>query len=479
MLNIIIFGTGSSAEKLLPTIDDNKVRIIAFSDNDKTKHHTTFYQYNIIPPEKIVEQNFDYIIIASQFSDEIMSQLLKLGIDYKSIIPMDYERHNWLMRIEYKNTHKIIKKKTQHPISKKLKFALINYNYSNYHGYALYKYIPQYILDKYEVDLIEKKDYRKLAVYDVICSSHFDGIYDSNKIHIEMWHGFPLKKMGILADEDLVKDEIEGRLINIQKRLQNTQLIFSYSSFYTTLFNSSFPSTYDKYAITGMPRNDLLFENNGMEKLQAITKKDLDKLNVLFYLPTWRKGKNEWVDSTRTWTRLFGFEDESENDIIQMIENNNLFLVVKLHPFEYNMYKDLEVFTHNQVYLLTDDELFKHKIHLYELLSAAKLLITDYSSVFFDTLLIDLPTIFAPTDLSEYEKNRGFLIDPYDVMTPGPTVNTLQELNKEITNVLNGVDRYKDKRELVKNIVFKYKDNKASERVWKEIDNYLTKLISN
>lgn len=47
-----------------------------------------------------------------------------------------------------------------------------------------------------------------------------------------------------------------------------------------------------------------------------------------------------------------------------------------------------------------------NQMDLYEILPHTDLLITDYSSVYFDYLLLDKPIVFTPTDLGEYSKNE-------------------------------------------------------------------------
>lgn len=62
-----------------------------------------------------------------------------------------------------------------------------------------------------------------------------------------------------------------------------------------------------------------------------------------------------------------------------------------------------------------------------DLLPAADLLITDYSSVLYEAALIDVPTVFYPYDLDYYEETRGFY-EPYETFVPGPIVKTPAEL---------------------------------------------------
>jgi len=99
-------------------------------------------------------------------------------------------------------------------------------------------------------------------------------------------------------------------------------------------------------------------------------------------------------------------------------------------------------------------------------LGYSDLLITDYSSVYFDYLLIDKPVIFVPTDIEEYSQKRGFLLEPYDFWTPGPKVYNQDNLLNSILANLNEPNKYKKERNLINSMINYYKDNKSSERVW-------------
>ena len=64
---------------------------------------------------------------------------------------------------------------------------------------------------------------------------------------------------------------------------------------------------------------------------------------------------------------------------------------------------------------------------LHEALSLADVLITDYSSIFFDFLLFRRPVLFFPYDLEEYTAKRGFYA-PYETFVPGPVFRKQDEL---------------------------------------------------
>ncbi|MFR1908479.1 MAG: chemotaxis protein [Clostridium neonatale] len=84
MLNVIMFGTGTTANVVLTGLKEN-IHIICYCDNDRTKWGKIFKGKNVIPPNEIMKFNYDYIVIASQFNNEIYKQLLELGIDRTKI----------------------------------------------------------------------------------------------------------------------------------------------------------------------------------------------------------------------------------------------------------------------------------------------------------------------------------------------------------------------------------------------------------
>jgi len=109
----------------------------------------------------------------------------------------------------------------------------------------------------------------------------------------------------------------------------------------------------------------------------------------------------------------------------------------------------------------------------YQILSAADLLITDYSSVYFDYLLLDRPTVFVPVDVDQYRAARGFLLEPYEFWTPGPKVLDQEALEAEIRASLDDPTHGADQRHLINSIINQVADNSSCERVWQEIQNML------
>ncbi|WP_242443778.1 CDP-glycerol glycerophosphotransferase family protein, partial [Staphylococcus pseudintermedius] len=61
-----------------------------------------------------------------------------------------------------------------------------------------------------------------------------------------------------------------------------------------------------------------------------------------------------------------------------------------------------------------------------QLMPAVDLMVTDYSSIFFDFLVTEKPVVFYVPDLKMYQSERGVYIEPSEL--PGPVTDTIQEV---------------------------------------------------
>lgn len=101
-IRAVVFGAGVSAEKFLSQIKKDEVSVEYFVDNNPSKQNTYFKGIKIIPPTMLPEIEYDCIVIASQHSPEIASQLLKLGVPYEKIVPFYFEHHSQKVKNEHR-----------------------------------------------------------------------------------------------------------------------------------------------------------------------------------------------------------------------------------------------------------------------------------------------------------------------------------------------------------------------------------------
>lgn len=95
-------------------------------------------------------------------------------------------------------------------------------------------------------------------------------------------------------------------------------------------------------------------------------------------------------------------------------------------------------------------------------MNAFDALISDYSSVYVDYLLLNRPVIFSCPDLEEYKRDRGFVVDDPSTLMPGAIIKTQDELICTLENIFKGKDEYKDLREEKMSFFHTYVDGNSS-----------------
>ena len=100
----------------------------------------------------------------------------------------------------------------------------------------------------------------------------------------------------------------------------------------------------------------------------------------------------------------------------------------------------------NNIIYIDDPWLDRNKVQLYEFLHETDALITDYSSIGIDYLLLDRPIGFTLDDYEMYKESRGFTVEnPIEYM-PGKHIYNLDDFVDFITETGKNEDPHKEKR---------------------------------
>lgn len=292
----------------------------------------------------------------------------------------------------------------------------------------------------------------------------------SRQVLVNLWHGMPLKTMGYA--EDSKEPQIPHRSHD------DNYIIISTSNLMKNVLSSCFYVDARKVHVTGQPRNDRIFsKKKSMENLTRLINQEklldkdvLDYQKIVLFAPTWRKWEGK-VDGTLN-PDLMNLDDYHDQKFTEYTHENNVLFLVKLHPFEEAHYSQIIADKEDMV-LITSKMLQDNLFDLYDILGAVDILITDYSSIYFDFLLLDKPIIFIPTDLKEYEKARGFLFDPYDFWAPGPKALKFPDFLSELSRCIEDENYYQNERKIVNDIVNKYQDSNSSERLFNLVFNQI------
>ncbi len=466
----ILFGASTLGKVALEYIQetDEGYEVVAFCDNDSRKWGTKFFGVPVIAPEQLVGYNCQ-IIITSQYDTEIVKQLFGLGIYRFSVFFPSRGQE-----IKGKDGYQI-RKYDYHGVDLKRvnnKIVLRTVSNSGSNTLALYKLMPAEIFKKYQVELISDQERDDKYYYNLITSKAvvftYPSAIDPSQINIQLWHGFPLKGMSYMSKSE--GPGVEQNHLNWSK----LDVIASYSQFYTTLMNACYGVSWRKYVVTGMPRNDFLFKADGRKILASILKQDFRGKKILFYMPTFRRTIYGDANGSRDINYLFGLENFDDLSFDHFLDKHGIHMIVKLHPLEESLVvNDILEKKLQNITVLTEQKLKEKNIELYETINAADLLITDYSSVYFDYLLLDRPIIYVPVDLEEYIKTRGLLLEPYDAWTPGPKCLDQARLEQEIIRNFTHPEAYSQERKTLCRIVHHYQDGNSSVRVWNLIDQLM------
>lgn len=243
--------------------------------------------------------------------------------------------------------------------------------------------------------------------------------------------------------------------------LSNTFDYILCSSERTKEWNCKFwGAKHNQNIVLGAPRNDLLFENKNVISL-LLGSNEYDK--VILCMPTFKQSKY-WEDSDEVIPyAIQGIKNEEElKSLNNYLESNNSILLVKIHHLQKT---DIltKVKLSNIIYI-EDKDLMGKDIQLYNLIGEVDALLTDYSSVYLDYILLDRPIGFLHADIHSYIKGRGFLVYNYLDFMPGDKIYTVDDLFAFISKVKNGIDEYKIERKNVNEVVNTFRDNKNCER---------------
>ena len=119
------------------------------------------------------------------------------------------------------------------------------------------------------------------------------------------------------------------------------------------------------------------------------------------------------------------------------------------------------------ILILKSLDLEKLGIDFYEVLNSGEILITDYSGIFYDFLLLDKPVLFTTVDIEQYEKDRGFLVESFNNYIPGPIILNQEKLMNEIIAInVNKIDNYKNQRDWMLKFQHRYTDSNSSKRIY-------------
>ncbi len=236
----------------------------------------------------------------------------------------------------------------------------------------------------------------------------------NGQFYIQTWHGsLGIKRIGV----DSPRTKIVNAWIPFGiKDSEMIDVILSNSTFENDIFSRSFWGN-GEMKMFGHPRNDVFFGDTSKLKAKVFENLELSQdEKVLLYVPSYR-------DDGRLY--CFGLEYENLLDTLKEKFGGNWKILVRMHPN----------FVKYQQYLIPPNENIINVSEypdIQELLVAADIAITDYSSCIFDFMLSHKPGFIYAPDIVEFDNDRGFYYPL--TSTPFPVAKCNEELRKNILN---------------------------------------------
>ncbi|CUH93585.1 CDP-glycerol glycerophosphotransferase family protein [Herbinix luporum] len=268
-------------------------------------------------------------------------------------------------------------------------------------------------------------------------------------IFLQTWHGTPLKKL--VFDIDDISSATPRYKQQVYKQSRAWDYLIAANEFSSKTFKRCF--MFDNTMLeTGYPRNDILHSKD-RDQIAAIIRKRLGipkEKKIILYAPTWRD--DEFYDKGK-----YKFKLQLDLDLMKKELGDEYVFLLRTHyfiadsldvshlkGFAYNVSKYDDI---SELYLISD------------------ILITDYSSVFFDFANLKRPMLFFTYDLEKYrDVLRGFYID-IEKEVPGPLVFTSEEVVDSIKNIDIIEQKYKSRYEEFYNRFCAWEDGQASKKV--------------
>jgi CDP-glycerol glycerophosphotransferase len=240
--------------------------------------------------------------------------------------------------------------------------------------------------------------------------------------YIQTWHGTPLKRLASdMAEVHMPGTDTVKYKKNFTREAKKWDYLISPNKYSTDIFARAFDFN-NNMIESGYPRNDILHQPDRHEVANNVKLSlniPLDK-KIILYAPTWRD--DEFYTKGK-------YKFDIKLDLMKMKEQlgEDFVILLRMH---YLISENIDVLEYDGfVYDVSNHS------DIRELYVISDMLITDYSSVFFDYGNLKRPIIFFVYDIDKYRDTlRGFYFD-FEREAPGPLVKTSDEVIQQIKTI--------------------------------------------
>ena len=327
-------------------------------------------------------------------------------------------------------------------------------NPDEYKKYEVYKNVSFVALEWSMSDEKEKRDiyYKALCLAKYIFFTDAYGIARNSRadqIRVQLWHGCGFKTR-----------------LNFSPCSKRYEYMTVTSDLYADMHSKVFGLHRNQMLVAGCAKADWLFQKESEDYFSKLHIPNAQK--YIFWLPTYRKADTSLFQirgyelNQGTGLPIVDTQEKIEQ-LNKILSEAGIVLVIKLHPFQ----DKAKIMLHScsNVFLLDNEELNKRGLHINHILGKADALISDYSSVAVDYLLLDRPIAFMLDDVEKYQENRGFIFDNIHEWLPGEEIFSFENLHQFIKEIAETKDYGMDKRHRLAKKMHAYFDGNSCKRI--------------
>lgn len=344
---------------------------------------------------------------------------------------------------------------------------------------SLYEYMIDQYGDEYDlvwsvdrryVDVFEENNIKYLKRFSLkwLLTLNRAGLWISNSRmplwipkprktkYLQTWHGTPLKRLALDMDAVLMPGtDTESYKKNFTTESSKWDYLISPNPYSTEIFRRAF--NFNKTMLeTGYPRNDILVNNNNEDYINKL-KIDMgirrDK-KIILYAPTWRD--NEYYQRGK-----YKFDIKLDLERMRESLSDDYVILLRMH---YLIAENIDTSKYDGFVI----DMSKYE-DIRDLYLISDILLTDYSSVFFDYAILNRPVLFFTYDLESYRDNlRGFYFD-FEQDAPGPLLYDTAEIIEQVHLIENGEFEFSERLAEFRKVYCSLEDGAASKRVMNRV----------
>lgn len=240
-------------------------------------------------------------------------------------------------------------------------------------------------------------------------------------IYLNTWHGIPIKTVGNQTD---FKHKFD---------FSNIDYFVVSSEYEKKIYIEAFNIDPKSFIETGLPRNEMLYKKNAINKNEVKEKLKISKnKKIILYAPTWRDSEN--------LGKNYNIKIPMNLEIWKKKLSKDFVILMRAHPYT------TQVLNVNFDEFLIDVSNYQS---INELIIISDILISDYSAILFDYSIVNKPMFCFAYDYEEYKKKRGLNLSLENEF-PGGIINNENELISKIKSVnkqklMNDIKKFRQK----------------------------------